>query len=77
MRRSHGWMGRIWLYKEEKRVFQAEGTMDTKKKKQVTCLDNSKFSLAETYERGPAGMKLEKYVRARLSLLNVKSYSWD
>lgn len=70
-------MGRIWLYKEEKRVFQAEGTMDTKKKKQVTYLDNSKFSLAVTYESGPAGMKLEKYVRARLSLLNVKSYSWD
>lgn len=59
-----------------KRIFQTEGTMDTKKRKQVTCLDNSKFSLAGTYERGPAGIKLQKYVRARLSLLNVKSYSW-
>lgn len=52
-------MDKIWLYKEEKRIFQAEGTMDTKKRKQVTCLDNSKFSLAEAYEREPAGMKLE------------------
>lgn len=70
-------MGRIWLYKEGKRIFQAGGTMDTKKRKQVTCLDNSKLSLSGTHERGPTGMKLGKYVRARLSLLNVKSYSWN
>lgn len=51
--------------------------MGIKKRKQVTCLDNSKFSLAGTYERGPAGTKLEKCIRARLSLLNVKSCSGD
>lgn len=60
-------MGRIWLNKEEERIFQAEGSMSTKERKEVTCLDNSKFSLAGTYERRPAGTKLEKYVRTRLS----------
>lgn len=61
-------MGRIWIYKEEERIFQADGTKDTKKGKKVTCLDNRKFSLAGVYEREPAGMKLENYVRASLSL---------
>lgn len=65
-------MGRIWLYKEEKRIFQAEGIMDTKKRRQVTCLNNSKFSLVGAFERGIAGMKPEEYVRARLPLFNVK-----
>lgn len=67
-----GWVG-IWMYKEEKRIFRAEETKDTEKREQVTCLDNSTFSLAGAYEREPAGMKLKKYVRARLSLLNVKT----
>lgn len=70
-------MGKIWIYKEEKRIFQAEGIMDIKKTRQVTCLDSSKFSLTGAFEERIAGMKLEKYVRARLSLLKVKGYSWD
>lgn len=43
----------------------------------MTCLDSSKFALTGAFEERIAGMKLEKYVRARLSLLKVKGYSWD
>lgn len=35
VKRFHSWIGKIWLYKEEKRIFQAEGITDTKKTSDV------------------------------------------
>lgn len=70
-----GWVGFGSIKK--RKGFSRQREQWAQRREQVTCLDNSKFSLAGTYERGPAGTKLEKYIRARLSLLNVKSYSGD
>lgn len=68
-------MGRNLDVQRRERIFQAEETKGTEKREQVTCLDNNTFSLAGAYEREPAGMKLKKYIRARLTLLNVKTIS--
>lgn len=57
-----GWVG-FGSRKKRKGFSRQRGTMDIKRKQGI-CLDNSKFSLAGVYERGTAGVKLEKYVRA-------------